>query len=284
MDTAQDIVITEKFIDLEKVISSKNPKLLKYIPSFLLNYLKKILHVDELNGAIYRNREKIGSDFATVILEEFQAKINVFNEHLIPRTGRYIIVSNHPLGGLDGMALISVIGKVRKDVVFPVNDLLLFLPTLKPIFIPVNKVGSNSSQNAKLLHQTFASDKIVLYFPAGLCSRKISGQIMDLAWKKTFVSKAREYKRDVIPVYIDGKNSNFFYNLSNIRKKFGIKANLEMLYLVDEMYKQKNKNINIIIGEPVSYQSFDNSKRDREWAADMKNKVYELGNKFKSKN
>jgi len=284
MNTAEDIVITEKFIDLEKVISSKSPKLLKYIPSFIMNYLKKTLHVDELNGAIYRNREKMGVDFATVILEEFQARINVFNEHLIPRTGRYIIASNHPLGGLDGMALISVIGKVRKDLIFPVNDLLLFLPTLKPIFIPVNKVGFNCAENARLLHQTFASDKMVLYFPAGLCSRKNVGKIMDLDWKKTFISKAKEYQRDVIPVFIEGQNSNFFYNLSNIRKKFGIKANIEMLYLVDEMYKQKNKNINIIIGEPVSYNTFDKSKSDKEWANDLKKKVYELGGKYKSKN
>jgi len=279
MEKSENIVITENFIDIEKVIASKSPKLLKYLPSFILNYLKRILHEDQLNAIIYKNREAMGSDFATAVLEGFQAKINVINPHLIPTTERYIIASNHPLGGMDGMALISVVGNVRKDVVFPVNDLLLFLPNLKPIFIPVNKVGNNTAQNAKIFQETFSSEKIILYFPAGLCSRKISGNIMDLEWKKTFIAKAKEFQRDVIPVYIDGRNSNFFYNLSNLRKKLGIKANIEMLYLVDEMFNQKGKNINVIFGEPISYKTFDKSKSDKKWAEYMKQIVYDLGKK-----
>ncbi len=279
MEMPENIVISENFIDIEKVIASKNPTLLKYLPSFILTYLKKILHEKSINAILFRNRDKMGIDFATTILNEFQAKRNVINPHLIPRTGRYIIVSNHPLGGIDGMALISEVGKIRKDIVFPVNDLLLFLPNLKPIFIPVNKVGSNTAQNVKIFHDTFSSEKLILYFPAGLCSRKISGKIIDLEWKKTFVAKAKEFQRDVIPVFIEGRNTNFFYNLSNIRKKLGIKANIEMLYLVDEMFKQKGKSINIIFGEPIPYTTFDKSKSDRQWAEHMKQVVYDLGKK-----
>ena len=233
MDTAenkqQNIEISENFIDLEKIVSGKNPRLLKLIPTFVFSYLKKIVHLKELNAAIYRNREVIGVDFATAILQEFGVNINVIGIENIPMKGRYIIAANHPLGGMDGMALISEIGKRRKDIIFPVNDLLMNLPQLKPIFIPINKTGKNTD-NIKILEDTFASEAMMLNFPAGLCSRKQKGGlIMDMEWKKTFISRAKKYQRDVIPVYIDGKNTNFFYNLSYFRKRLGIKANIEML-------------------------------------------------------
>jgi putative hemolysin len=271
--------ISNKFIDLEKIIGSKNPKVLKFIPSFVMNYLKKVIHVDELNAAIYRNRDKIGVDFATAILEDFGAIIKVQGLENISTDGRYILASNHPLGGLDGLALISRIGSYRKDILFPVNDLLMNLPQLKPIFIPINKHGKNT-ENIQILEQAFSSNAMILYFPAGLVSRKQKkGIIKDLEWKKTFITKAKQYQRDIIPVYIDGVNSNFFYNLAKLRKKAGIKANFEMLYLVDEMYKQKNKTINIILGKPISYNTFDKNFTDQQWAEKLKNHVYSLDNK-----
>ena len=142
----QGQIITERFIDIEKVIKSKSPKLLKIIPSFILNYLKRILHEDELNKAIYRNREKMGLDFSDAILDEFKVVIKVKGEENIPKDGKYIIASNHPLGGLDGMALMSTVGEFRRNIKFPVNDLLLFIPNLKPLFVPVNKLGSNTDR------------------------------------------------------------------------------------------------------------------------------------------
>lgn len=173
------------------------------------------------------------------------------------------------------MALISAVGKVRKDIKFPVNDLLMHVPNLRPLFIPLNKLGKNTGY-IEQIEQTFASDNIILYFPAGLCSRKQKGKIMDLEWKPTFIKKAIQYKRDIIPVHIDGKNSDFFYNLSNWRKKMGIRQNIEMIYLVDEMYKQKNKIINIIFGEPISYETFDKKFSTLQWAEIIKKRVYEL--------
>jgi len=215
----QNIEITEKFIDLEKIIGGKNPGILKFIPRFIMNYLKRIIHVDEVNAAIYANREKVGIDFASAILEDFGANIIVKGLENIKLDGRYILVSNHPLGGLDGLALISRIGNFRKDILFPVNDILMNLPQLKPIFIPINKHGKNN-ENVKIIEEAFSSDAMMLFFPAGLVSRKQKGGIIiDLEWKKTFISKAKRYKRDIIPVFIDGVNSNFFYNLSNFRKK-----------------------------------------------------------------
>ena len=271
--------ISDKFIDLEKIIGSKNPKILKFIPYFVMNYLKKVTHVDEVNAAIYRNRDKMGVDFAAAILEDFGAIIKVQGLENITTDGRYILASNHPLGGLDGLALISRIGSFRKDILFPVNDLLMNLPQLKPIFIPINKHGKNT-ENIQILEQAFSSNAMILYFPAGLVSRKQkSGIIKDLEWKKTFIAKAKQYQRDIVPVYIDGVNSNFFYNLANFRKKIGVKANFEMLYLVDEMYKQKSKTINIILGKPISYTTFDKNFTDQQWAEKVKNHVYSLEKK-----
>ncbi|MDD5570786.1 MAG: 1-acyl-sn-glycerol-3-phosphate acyltransferase [Bacteroidales bacterium] len=268
-------ITTERFIDIENVIRNKNPKLLKLLPRFILKYLINILHEDELNKAIYGNRDKTGTDFTDAMLNEFQVIMKIQGLKNIPETGKYIIASNHPLGGLDGMALMSAVGKVRKDIKFPVNDLLMHIPNLRPLFIPLNKLGKNT-EYVEQIEQTFASDNVILYFPAGLCSRKQNGIIMDLEWKPTFIKKAIQYKRDILPAHIDGKNSNFFYNLSNWRKKAGIRQNIEMIYLVNEMYKQKNKIINIIFGKPISYETFDKKFNNLQWAEIIKKQVYEL--------
>lgn len=269
------IEITKDFINLKRLIRSKNPKLLRYIPEFVFSYLKYILHLDEVNSAIYRNREKIGLDFVDAILEEFGSNIVVHNAHLIPTSGRITIASNHPLGGLDGMALMQAAGKIRNDIVFPVNDILMYLPNLKVLFIPINKLGKNN-KNTQLLSDTFSTEKALLYFPAGMCSRKTNGIITDLEWKKTFITKSRQHQRTIVPTYIEGLNTNFFYNLSYYRKKLGIKANLEMLYLVDEMYRQRAKKISITFGEPIPYTKFDTSKTDKEWALYIRQIVYSM--------
>ena len=282
--------IPENLIDIERVIASKNPTLLKVIPGFVISYLKRILHQDAINGYIFRNRDKVGLEFVDAILEEFGANIEVADTgYQIPdkksdsssgirhlASGRYIIVSNHPLGGLDGMALLQVVGRIRQDLVFPVNDILMNVPGLKPLFIPINKHGKNTD-NVRIIDETFASEKVILYYPAGLVSRKQKGNVIrDLEWKKTFITKAKRYHRDVVPVHISGQNSNFFYNLSNWRKRLGIKANLEMLYLVDEMEKQRDKPIYITFGDPIPYTTFDKTRTDRQWAEWVKERVYAL--------
>jgi putative hemolysin len=265
----------KKLIDIERVFSEKNPRLARFIPGFVFGYLKRVIHQDKLNDALDRYKDKMGLDFINLILKEFGVKIIVEGIENLPAEGRYIVAANHPLGGIDGMALMKVVGSVRKDILFPVNDLLLYLPNLKPLFIPINKHGRNVD-NIRIFDETFASDVAVLYFPAGICSRKVKGKIVDLDWKKTFINRAKKFKRDVIPVYIRGRNSNFFYNLANWRVRFGIKSNIEMLYLVDEMFKQRNKEILIRFGKPVPYQFFDSTKKDAAWAEYMKEHVYSL--------
>jgi 1-acyl-sn-glycerol-3-phosphate acyltransferase len=276
MHQAIDTSLTStRLIDIERVFAGKNPRLLKFMPGFVVRYLKRVIHQDELNEALELFKDLQGLDFIEKILEEFGVKIITEGLVNLPSHGRYIIVANHPLGGLDGMALMKVVGSVRKDILFPVNDLLMHLPNLKPLFIPLNKHGRNVD-NIRLFDEAFASDAAILYFPAGLCSRKINGKIIDLEWKKTFIAKAKKFRRDILPVYIEGSNSNFFYNLARWRAKSGLQTNIEMLYLVDEMFKQKDKEILLKFGKPLPYQFFDGSKRDIEWAAYMKEHVYSL--------
>jgi putative hemolysin len=274
----EESVIGEKFIDIEKVIASKNEKLLKWLPSFVISYLKRIIHQDMLNDFLYRNREFYGLDFIEKILEEFGVEVSWEGEENIDKNKRFIIAANHPLGGMDGIALMQVAGKIRKDILFPVNDILMNLPNLQELFIPINKHGSNM-ENARIIDQAFESDVMMLYFPAGLVSRRRAGVVKDLEWKKTFIRKARSYKRDIIPTFINGKNSGWFYGLANFRKTFRIGANLEMLYLVDEMVKQKGKKIHIKFGEPIAHTSLDRTKKDPEWASEIKTIVYQMNDK-----
>jgi len=270
------IEITPNFIDLDKVIAAKSPSLQKKMPRFLMRWLNKLLHVDEINYYLYLYRDKFGPDFTEAILTEaLSVKIEVVNPQNIPQGVNPLLVGNHPLGGVDGMALINEIGKVRRDILFPVNDFLLYLPGLRSNFIPINIVGRNSS-NLNALEEAFADNNALLYFPAGLCSRKQKGEIKDLEWKKTFIKKAVQYHRDITPVYVDAKNTNRFYRIANWRKKLGIKFNIEMALLPDEMFRQRGKTIRLVFGKPISYTMFDNRYTDKQWAAMVREHVYRL--------
>jgi putative hemolysin len=269
-------IITPRTIDIEKVFREKSPNGARFIPGFVFRYLRRKIHEKEINAFLYVHRDLFGIPFVDMLVSEFGAKIEISGLENLPEKGRALVAANHPLGGLDGVVLMHVVGKRRKDFLFPVNDLLLFLPTLKPLFIPINKHGSNQ-ENLQILDDAFSSENLILYFPAGLVSRKQNGRIEDLEWKKTFISKAKKFKRDVIPTFVEGANSNFFYNLANIRKKLGIKANIEMLFLPDEMFKQYNKTIHFIFGKPIPYETFDKRHNFNEWARRVKRYVYSMG-------
>ncbi len=267
--------VDEHFLDIEKIFRGKNERMADMIPGFIFRYLKRITHQDWLNAFIYSNRDKWGLDFVKAILDAFDVHPVIINEENIPREGKCLIASNHPLGGIDGVALMHVAGTKREDIVFPVNDLLMNVPGLQELFIPVNKHGSNA-ENVRIINDTFASDIEILYFPAGLVSRKQSGIICDLEWKKTFLTRCKRYKRNIVPVFISGRNSNFFYRLANLRKRFKIKANIEMLYLVDEMMKLKDKNFKIIFGKEIPWTTFDKRFSDKIWAEKLKEHVYSM--------
>ncbi len=276
-DSKQQIIDQSIRVDVDAVLHKKAAGVYPFIPRFLINYLKKIVHQEEINELMPKTIGYEGLSFIELILMEFLGmEIEVVNPELIPGDGRYVIVSNHPLGGLDGMALMHVVGKNRHDLQFISNDILLEIKPLARLFAPVNKVGQNTKEAFRALNSLYASDQVVLVFPAGLVSRRQKTGIADLEWKKSFVTKAVQYKRDIIPVYIQGRNSDFFYNLANWRKRLRIKTNIEMLFLVDEMFKQANKRVVIQFGNPIPYQTITRDFTHHQWAQKIKEHVYRI--------
>lgn len=268
----------DKYIDVEKVLQEKAPKFYKLIPRFFISKVKKILHEEEINQVMSEIGHLQNLEFNEAVLNQLNTSVNAKGLQNIPEKGNVIIASNHPLGGLDGMALMKAVSQKRKDIKFIVNDILLKLKNYSGIFVGVNKLGSTPKAALLEVEKVFASDNAILFFPAGLVSRKqkINGQwqIQDLEWNKTFVQKAVEYSKPIVPVFIEGKNSNFFYNLSYWRRKLGIKGNIEMLFLPDEMFKQKNQCININFGLPISPNVLDKSRSYKEWADLIKKYIY----------
>jgi 1-acyl-sn-glycerol-3-phosphate acyltransferase len=222
----------KKYIDIEEVIKSKNPGLLKWMPGFAIRYIKRIIHQDHINDFLARHGEKKSFDFIDECIKEFGVEVTWEGLEHIPDQGGCIIASNHPIGGLDGIALMQVVSHKRKDIKFIVNDILMNIKNLEDVFVGVNKHKKNTAQVLDLIDTYYAGTTAVIIFPAGLVSRKQEkGLIRDLEWKKSFITKAKKYERNIIPVHISGRNSNFFYNLARFRGKVGIKANVEMFYL-----------------------------------------------------
>ena len=261
-------------IDIQKVLETKSPFLAK-IP-FFVSWLKKTVHEKEINECLRVCGQYHGAEFATQVIKFFGAQVNVVHTFPLQADGRYIFAANHPLGGFDGIALLQAISSMFLEIRFPVNDLLLAIENFQPIFMPINKLGIQNREAVKIINVAHESiDQQILMFPAGLVSRKIKGEIVDLDWQKHFISKAMQYKRDIVPVYIDGRNSDRFYRLANWRKRLGIKANIEMLYLPDEMFRQKNKTITITIGKPIPCTMLKNQS-PQEWADFVKFQTYAL--------
>jgi putative hemolysin len=265
-----------KLLDVESVLTSKSPALRKVLPNFIINYLKRVIHQDELNEFIKLYGDQKNAEFIYASLKHFKINYNVSGTGNIPAEGRYIFVSNHPLGGLDGLVFMYELSKHFGEIRFPVNDILTNIENLNGIFLPINKHGSQGKESAKLIDEAYASECQILYFPAGLCSRKKRGVIKDLVWQKSFINKSIAHKRDIVPAFFSGRNSNFFYNLSNLRNFLGIKANIEMLYLADELFKQKDKDIHLIFGEKIPWQTFDKTRSPMEWAEWVRDKCYNL--------
>lgn len=273
----------EFLIDIDKILKDKAGSKAKYIPGFVISWLKKILHQDEVNSYLTgRAKGKVGMDFLDECVSYLEMDLHVRGLDALPGNegNRYFtIVSNHPLGGEDGVALGSILcHKYNSKIKYLVNDILMNLHGLAPLCIPINKTGSQSRNFPKMVDAAFQSDNNVLMFPAGLCSRRgDDGQIRDLQWKKTFITKSIEYQRDIIPVHFSGQNSDRFYNIARWCKKLNLKFNLAMLFLVDEMYKNVGKSFTVTFGEPIPWQTFtDKSKTATEWAEWVKEKVYNL--------
>lgn len=266
----------DKYIVVRDVIRRKNPKLLRWLPGFVLRYIERIVHEDDINRVMANIGHLHGLDFVEALIGELGVTVELRGAEHIPQEGGVIFASNHPLGGLDGVAFMYALGRYRRDIKFLVNDILLNIKNLQPLFIGVNKHGMQGRKGMERIEEAYARDHALLVFPAGLVSRKRNGKIEDLEWKKSFINKAKKYRKDIVPVYIEGKNSSFFYNFARFRELLGVKANIEMFYLADEMFAQKNKKVTICIGKQIPYTYFDDSKSEKEWAEEMKKVVYNL--------
>lgn len=268
-------------IDIDKVLHDKAGKKAGYIPRFMVSWLKKTIHQEEINAFLEEEGNRQGVPWLWDCLRYLGVELKVEGRENLPSPSDgklYTFVSNHPLGGQDGVALGAVLGEHYDGrIKYLVNDILMNLHGLAPLCIPINTTGKKGRDFPKMVEAGFAGNDHIIMFPAGLCSRRQKdGQIRDLAWKKTFITKSVSSQRDVVPIYFSGRNSNFFYRLANICKRLHIKFNVAMLFLVDEMYKNRNKTFTIKIGEPIPWQTFDRSRSDQEWAAYVREKVYQL--------
>ena len=279
-------------LDIRTILKLKAPH--AYVPGFIIRYLERISHFKQMNVFLRKHPNERNYDFIQLVVsEELGCSASIDGTENIPTDNRPVIfVSNHPLGGLDGMIIAQMIHSHRsrpedsknghsaeRTLKVIVNDLLMHMEPLADLWAPVNKVGHLSREQAAKQQEMWQSDADVLTFPAGSCSRlqRIDGrwQIRDLEWKKNFIQRAREYKRDIVPIYFEGRNSRFFYTLAYIRKILGIKLNIEMLYLADEMYGAHGKHFRVHVLPPISYTTFDNSRTSAQWVEYVKQYVYE---------
>lgn len=263
-------------IDVDQVLRARLPRHYRYIPRFVVRWLERTICQDKLNAILVKMAGKDGVDASIAALDEMNITIETEGMDRLP-DGRYMFVSNHPLGGLDGLALISLLGK-RYDhkIKFLVNDLLMAVEPLRDVFLPVNKYGSQSRAAATQIEEALKSDNQFITFPAGLCSRmQPDGSIADLPWQKAAIVHAATHQRDVVPVFFDAHNSKFFYRFAKWRKKLGIKFNIELIFLPKEMIKKCGSTLRVIIGEPIPWTSLDASRPKQE-AARLRQAVIDM--------
>ena len=270
-------------IDLHAILKKRLPtKVKRFVPRFVISWLAKLIRQDEMNEILRVTFPSRGSKFAAGVLQHLDISLEVVGLENIPDK-RLIFASNHPLGGLDGIALIAVLGQKYGDnnIRFLVNDMLMNVEPLKDEFLPVNKFGRQGREASLKITEALASDMEILQFPAGLCSRKNkNGEIADLKWQKSFAAKAVDHQRDIVPVYFEGKNSPKFYNLARWRKKLGVKFNIEQILLPSEVCKARGKRFKIIFGNPISWETLRKSgKSYPELAEDIRSVVYSLKSK-----
>lgn len=271
-----------KPINIREMFMEKNPGLAKKLPGFVYRYINRILHIDEVNQIMAAHGNESGVEFARSVVNDFNVKETIVGLENLPSSGRFIFASNHPLGGFDALLILSKIDELFGEPITLVNDVLMNIAQLRPIFIPLNKYGGHQKDVIEQIHNAYSSDKPILIFPCGFASRRKKGIIRDPEWKKHFIAKSVEYQRDVIPIHVSGRNSNFFYNLANFRTTFRIPWNLETFFLSDEFFKQKNQKFTITFGKPIPWAHFDKSKTKDQWAAEVRELVYNLPNSFRS--
>lgn len=267
-------------IDIDSVLRQRAPRYYKFIPRFIIRWLERTVCQERLNWLLEHNRGKRDADFCRGVLNDLNVKIDVTGEeNLTPdKDRRVVIVSNHPLGGLDGIALIDYVTQVYGGKIhFIVNDLLMAIKPLNGVFLPINKHGKQSRASLKAIEDAFAGNDPIIIFPAGLVSRRQKGGIIeDLTWQKMFVNKSVEYRRNIIPLKFNGENSGFFYKFAKFRTKLGLKFNIEMIYLPREVFRSENKKFHAVIGKVIAWDTLKSGKDAQSQANEIKQLVYNL--------
>ncbi len=266
----------KKLIDLDKIIQGQKSKILKRIPQFVINWLKRLIYQKELNDLLYKLRETKGKFFVRRLRTEIlDVKINIEGEENLSDSGKFIFVSNHPLGGVDTMCVLDMLSH-KYDIRTLTNNLLMSIVNLRPLLLPVSVFGKTSNKEMDAVNETYESNIQILTFPAGFVARIIDGKVLDKEWHPSFVKNALRYQRDIVPIFVDEINSKLFYRIFKIRKFFRIKANLELFLLPHEMFNKKGHTIKIKVGKPIPYQTFTDKYDNYEWAQKVKMHVHGL--------
>jgi putative hemolysin len=267
----------EKYIDIAKIISESNSKILKQLPKFVVLLLERIIKQDEMNRILHKFSSFSEFGFLIEVIKEFNLKLEIEGKENLPENGKCFFVANHPFGVIDGLVLTYCISEKYGTLRAIANDGFMYIPQLRPFIAAVNVYGQSPKEYVKALEETFNMDIPITHFPAGEVSRIYNGKVQDREWQKSFITKAVSSQRDIVPILIDGKNSKLFYSVFTLRRIFGITANIELMLLPREMFNKKNKTIKVKIGKPISYRQFDESMGHRDWANVVRSKVYELG-------
>ena len=265
-----------KRIDIQAVLKAKNPALARWVPRFAVRWVERLVCADRLNEILdrYSDRDPIG--FIDGALGYIGVTYQVHGAENIPTSQKVLFAANHPLGGVDGMILAAAVDKIRPDVRLIVNDILLNIEPLRPIFVGVNKHGGQDCSFALRMDELYASDSPIINFPAGLCSRRgADGVVSDPSWRKSFVPRSVASGRVVVPTYVRAFNSPWFYRVARWRTKLGIKANLEMILLPRQVFYQKGRTVDIFFGKPIAV---DDSRSAAEWCELIRQRTYELWN------
>lgn len=265
-----------KIIDIKKTVRNSKSKFVRNLPGIVINMISRLVREEEMNTTIHNHRHNTGIPFVNDVLKEWNVNVEIIGKENVPATGRFVFVANHPVGGMDALSFLSAIHRFFPDVISPSNNLFNYIPNLKPVILGVNVFGTNTKDTAQKFNKLFESDSQIMIFPAGLVSRMNKGVISDPVWQKTFITKAIQHQRDIIPVHISGRNSDLFYRVDRIRKYIGIKLSIEIILLPREMHKQRNSTMTLTFGKPVPWQTFTKEKSHIEWAQFVKQIVYSL--------
>lgn len=265
---------TKEYINIHKLIKESDSMFLKQLPYFIVSLMKLIIRQNEINCILSVYADYEGIDFLPKIITEFNIKVEIEGKENLPENGRCFFVANHPFGFVDGLILTNTVACKYGNLRAIGNEVFAILPHVKPIVAAVNVFGTNPRKYLTELEKLFASDMPITHFPAGLVSRVSRGKIEDGNWQKSFIKKSIEHQRDIVPFFFYGRNSRLFYFIYIVRKALGIKTNLELALLPHEIFNKKNKTMKVKIGNPIHYQTFDDTKTHFEWAQFVKKQVY----------